>query len=200
MFKKILAVGLVASCFSFAEESAESTMAVTKHEHPFSIMLEGDAVALKGAGLKTTYKISEKFSLGLNAKKYEITSDSDWSASLNNSYKHEITSYGVVTDFFPMGSVDSRGLYVSAAVTSARVESTVTDNLFGKNSSSDSKVGGQLKVGYQFIIPIGSTANILFQVGGGYGNAGAVNWRVFSGSKTELRDSILLDLNAGAQF
>ena len=43
-------------------------------------------------------------------------------------------------------------------------------------------------------------ANIVFHAGAGYGNAGAIEWRVFSGSKTEIKDSLLLDLQAGMQF
>ena len=131
---------------------------------------------------------------------YTLKSDNDWSTTLSNSYKHEMQVYGVLVDFFPMAGVNDWGLYISGGLTSASVKSTVNDSFFGQNNSTNSKVGGQLTVGYQFLIPLKSMANIVFHAGAGYGNAGAIEWRVFSGSKTEIKDSLLLDLQAGMQF
>jgi hypothetical protein len=201
MLKSILTVALLlVSQLAVAQDGTLTAKTPeTKSSYPVSVLLLGDALALNGAGLKATYKVSDKFSAGVIGKTYQLKSDDEYK-SWSTSSKTELSMYGLVVDFFPMNSTDRRGLYVSGAVTSVSAKTTVSDTLYGEGSSDDQRVGGQLTVGYQFVINIANTTNILFQVGGGYGNGGAVEHKYFTGANTTIRDSLLLDLSAGAQF
>ncbi|MEN0060089.1 MAG: hypothetical protein AAGB31_14710 [Bdellovibrio sp.] len=201
MKKAFFALGLLLfSHFASAQDGRVTTRnKEQKASYPFSVLLLGDALALKGVGAKATYQVAQSFSIGLMGKKFQLSSEDDTASWITNS-KHDLLVYGLIADFFPMGSTDQRGLYISGAATSAHVETTVQDSLYGEGRSTDDRVGAQITVGYQFAINVAKTANILFQVGAGYGNGGGVQYKYFSGVETKIQDSLLLDLSAGAQF
>lgn len=200
MLKALIFCGLISSNVALAASGISETRFEPKHSRPFSLFLEGDSVILGGAGIKATYKATEKIAAGLVGKVFNLKSDQDHETKTNNSYTHKMTTVGALAEYFPMSSVDERGLYLSAAVTSASVETSTNDSLYGKGGSKDSRVGGEAKIGYQFINTLSDSANIVFQAGLGYGNAGQIRWSAMTGNNTEIGDSILFDLNAGIQF
>lgn len=204
----IVATTIASETNAETTNSSNTSMAQLKTEprQKFTVMLEGSSLLSKGLGLKATYSLINKLSLGIKASKYKMTSDNNSSFSdiKTTEYQHDMTVIGTVLDFFPLGMTDERGLYVSAGATSANLKTSVKDSYFGNNEATDSKIGAEFKVGYQFVIHLGDAAtnstNIMFQVGGGYGNGGSVKWRYFSGAETKIEDNLLLDLNMGAQF
>lgn len=197
MFKYVFCSLIFVSQFAFAQNELSSSMKVDqKKSYPVSLLVLGDSVVLKGAGIKASYKVAEKFSVGLIGKFFQISNDDDLVTST-----HDMSLYGLNLDFFPMASTDRRGLYISGAVTNANVKTNVDKSfIHSGGTSTNQKVGGHLMVGYQFVINIKKAANILFQTGAGYGNGGGVEYRYFTGAETKVRDSLLLDLSAGVQF
>lgn len=205
MLKKIIVVfAVLISSLMLSQVALAQTQSTTqvdgKGEYPISVLLLGDALVLKGAGLKATYKVADHFSVGALGKVYKLESTDDDYSYWTTKSKHELTTVGLVVDFFPINTVDRRGLYISAAATSVHAKTTVDDTMFGTNSSTHDRIGGQISVGYQFAINIAKAAQILFQVGGGYGNGGSIEYKYFSGSETKIKDSLLLDLSGGVQF
>jgi hypothetical protein len=203
MFKKFAVLSILVATTSFAQDITSSSQMKINDSHNFTIALDGASLVLKGAGIKATYAVAEHVSIGGIAKSFQLDSDSSYNSDFDiygtNEYKHNVNLIGAIVDFFPMGTASERGLYISGGITSATLKTSVKDSFYGNSSARDSKTGGQLTVGYQFVIHLGNSANIMFQTGAGFGNAGAVKW-TYSGSKTELRDSLVLDLIGGAQF
>lgn len=201
MFKKIAVVTSLLASAAFAQDISSVSKIPVYEKQNFTLALDGVSIGLKGAGLKATYAVAEHASIGLLGKTFEMGTGSDSGFSyFGFKSKHKIDIIGAVAEFFPMGTASERGIYISAAVTSAKVATTVDDTYYNTTQkSSDESTGAQLTVGYQFVIHLGNSANIMFQTGAGYGNAGRVKWTSL-GNRTELQDSAQLDLLGGVQF
>lgn len=204
MLKSLVILTTFFSCSAFADSFASRMQTWKGDRKNFSVILDGASILLKGAGVKATYAVSDKLAIGGIFKTYELDSssnDGSLSTELGYEYSHKVNVFGVIVDFYPTAGAYQSGIYLSGAVTSASVKTDVETNFFGqeKNSASDSKTGAQATVGYQFGGRLSNSMNILFQLGLGYGNAGAIKWRI-SGNQTELQNGLLLDLNGGLQF
>lgn len=201
MFKKIFVASAVFASSAFAQNVSSMSSINTYQRQNFTIALDGVSLALKGVGVKATYAVADHVSLGLLGKTFELGTDTDSSTSiLGFSSKHKVDVIGALVEFFPMGTPSERGIYISGGVTSAKVATTVEDSYYDSTlKSNDESTGAQITVGYQFVIHLGNSANIMFQTGAGFGNAGRVKWTSL-GNKTELQDSLQLDLLGGAQF
>jgi hypothetical protein len=202
MTKSILFLSLAFSSLALAnpENSLSTSYNYQKPTKSFSLMLEGDSVILGGAGIKASYKVSPKISVGALAKVYKIKSDQKWESDNANSYENKMTLVGITGGYFLTGNYDEQGPYVTAGVTSASVETSVNDSYFGKGTSTASKIGSEAKLGYQFVNLINPGLGMVFQVGLGYGNGGQLRWNAATGQNAVIGDSLLLDLSAGLQF
>lgn len=202
MFKVIGGLIVVLSTSAFAQYGSSELK--IKQPRSFNLTLDGASVALKGVGVKATYSLTDKLSFGGLVKSFEMSEQKEDKA-IGYEYTHKVNVIGAIVDFYPFSSNQENGIYVSAAVTSANVSTSVDDSFFGSGSAKDSSSGGQVTAGYQFLVPIQGifagkdSLALMFHAGLGYGNAGKVKWS-FTGKNTELENSVLLDLYAGAQF
>lgn len=202
MFKVLASLIVIASTSALAQNINSDLM--LKKPRSLNVSLDGTSLILSGLGAKATYSLTNKLLIGGLIKSYQIK-EQESDKAIGYEYSHKVNVIGAVVDFFPGSSNQENGIYFSAAFTSANVLTNVDDSYFGSSESKDSAVGGQVMSGYQFLVPIRGiipgkdSFALMFHAGLGYGNAGKVKWSI-TGKNTELQDSLLLDLYAGAQF
>ena len=185
---------------ALAQDTNESETQIKPEPKPFSVFLDGTAVLMSGFGVKALYAQKDNMAIGVIANYGKLKSD-DKNSSLyyRNDYKHTLTQFGAIGEFYIFNHMRTGGLYFTAGVTSANVKTEVNTELFGANNSQSSRIGAIGALGWHYTERLTDKANVAFQLGLGYGNGGAVYW-TYSGAKTEIRDSVLLDIKAGLQF
>jgi hypothetical protein len=200
MSKKLLAlVFFISSNASFAQTYVESDK--DKPYKKIAVLADASTFLLRGIGIKVTYALDPKLSVGAFAGKYELN-DSRNDVIEFFDPRHEVVSYGLVGTYF-FNSVSESGFYAYLSLADHKVKTTVKGTLANGAEASDTQAGLQAKLGYQFASQILNKYDLLFQVDLGYGTGGAVETSKKSSSQeidTELQSSLLLGLTAGTHF
>lgn len=201
---RLLALGLITlNAFSaVAQDVAESEFQITKEPKPFTVLLDGSALLLSGFGAKALYSTQDTMAFGAIASYSRLKSDdkeNNTTLYYRNDYKHTKTQVGAIAEFYILNQSRKGGMYITLGATSAYVKTEVDSELFGANNSESSRIGAIGAVGWHYTERLTDKANVAFQLGFGYGNGGAIQWN-YAGTKTEIKDSVLLDIKAGLQF
>ncbi len=197
----ILLLGTALTAKAQTEVNSESETELIQEIKPFSVFADGSAVLLGGFGIKATYSVQDYLALGLIGSYGHMKSSENENSSIyyRDDYKHSLGKVGIVAEFLILNEQRKGGLYITLGVNHAQVKTEVNSDLFGSNSSENSRTGGLVAFGWHYTERLTAKANVAFQLGLGYGNGGAVAW-TYSGTKTEVRDRLLLDIKAGLQF
>ena len=180
-----------------AQEDMTLTESITEDKH-FTILVDGTAILLNGFGGKAVYSINDTVAVGGIASYQKLKSTDN--EIYKYDYTHTIGMVGVVAELYIAGVTQKNSAYLTLGANYATVNSEVNDSLFGTSNVADSSRGGLITAfGWQYRERITDTANIIIQVGLGYGNGGAIKWR-FSGTETQIENGAHLDIKAGSQF
>lgn len=181
-----------------AQETSETTLNPTVK--PFTVFLDGTAIILSGFGGKALYSVEDYMAFGAIGYFGTLKSDDkDTTPYYRNDYKHMLIQYGAVAEFYLLNQARKAGAYLTLGLTNAHVRTEVDTELFGANSSENSRLGALAAFGWHYTERLTDRANVVFQLGLGYGNGSRVSW-TYAGTDTEIQDSVLIDIKAGLQF
>lgn len=176
-----------------------------KSENTWQFSLDGSDLLLKGFGAELHKSLTENFALGVYHKSFKL-SDPDYKTSFAAS-KHEVSEYGVKLGYFTNG-FSKDGFVLSAAIGNISAKSTGRYDLLGdkypefRNESSvlSSKTARQIFSSYQFLgANIFQQASIVIRLGLGYGTGGKFSVN-YGGTKNEIMDGAIFDINGGILF
>ncbi|MEK7356131.1 MAG: hypothetical protein AAB250_06755 [Bdellovibrionota bacterium] len=168
-----------------------------------SVELLGAQLILKGGGLGVGYAVTPKLQTEVNYAIYTLENDPE--PSFFGSFyrvKNEFSAIGVRANFYPLASVDAGGWYIGGALAQVNLKTKTSSSFYGDGAADNAKFGAQGYTGYTFRGGLLRSASMLIRLGLGYGVGGGVQTRTTtaSGTKTEIKDSGLLDLNIGMMF
>lgn len=159
-------------------------------------------ILLKGFGIGLGYAVTPKIETNLFYQQYTLGSDPETGFAPTVKFTTEMKKVGLRADLYPLATVNSGGWYLSGAVTQVQADTKVESSALGTTSASDQKAGVQAYTGYAARGGLLRDAGLAFKIGLGYGVGGGIesSRSTREGTKTEIKDSLLLDLNLALHF
>jgi hypothetical protein len=171
----------------------------------WNLTLDAADLLLKGAGIETNYGATDKLSFGVYGKGFKLMSE-DYDKSVLGT-KHEAQEYGSKLSYYSEG-FQNEGWVMALALGQIKVKSTGKAN-FDKYDMSDmnweksvtkTMTETQGYLAYQFLGQhFSESTRFVFRGGIGYGTGGRMTVN-YGGTKSEINDGLLFDLNGGVQF